>query len=110
MKSPAPNTKTIGKIVSLPVEICDQLNRRLHQGEKPKELLAWLNALPEVQAVLATEFEGKPITKQNLSEWKHRGFRHWRLRQDALQFAQTAQADDTDRKSTRLNSSHIPLS
>ena len=36
-------------------------------GEK---LVAWLNGLPEVQAIVAAEFGGKPIREQNLSEWK----------------------------------------
>ena len=42
-----------GKIVRLPREVRQQLNRRLQDGEQGKKLVAWLNALPEVQAIAA---------------------------------------------------------
>jgi hypothetical protein len=35
--------------------IQEQVNRRLENGEKARTLIAWLNALPEVQAMLAAE-------------------------------------------------------
>jgi hypothetical protein len=47
-----------------------------------------LNALPEVQAVVATEFGGKPIREQNLSEWKQGGYRDWVAQQEALEMAE----------------------
>lgn len=37
-------------------------------------MVQWLNGLPEVRAVLAAEFQGKPIRKQNLSRWRKGGF------------------------------------
>jgi molybdopterin molybdotransferase len=49
-------------------------NRRLEQGEQGRSLVAWLNSLPEVRAVLAAEFAGKPIREQNLPEWRQHGF------------------------------------
>ena len=90
-----PNTraKSVGKISRLPRDIREQLNRRLQNDHDAKTLLDWLNALPEVQSVLAAEFEGRPISKQNLSEWKQHGFRDWQMRQSALQFAQNLDAD-----------------
>src|SRR5437867_2193566 len=90
-----PNTsaKSVGKISRLLREIREQLNLRLQNDHDAKTLLDWLNALPEVQSVLAAEFEGRPISKQNLSEWKQHSFRDWQMRQSALQFAQNLDAD-----------------
>ena len=45
-----------GKIARLPLDIREQLNRRLQDGEIGKELVVWLNSVPEVQAVLKAEF------------------------------------------------------
>src|SRR6266496_5367085 len=85
-----------GKITSLPHPIQDQVNRRVEKDEDAKTLLAWLNALPEVQAVLQTDFEGLAITPQNLSEYKNRGFVDWQQRQQALEFAANLNADDSE--------------
>ena len=76
-----------GKIARLPRVIRDQLNRRLDDGEPGQRLVAWLNELPETQAMLATEFNGRPISEQNLSEWKGGGFREWRTHRDAVALA-----------------------
>src|SRR5271170_5584839 len=67
-----------GKIARLPGEIRRQLNLRLEQSEPGPRLLAWLNALPEAREVLAAEFDGAPISRQNLSEWRQGGFEEWR--------------------------------
>jgi len=80
------NTTRTGKIARLPHHIREQLNRRLHEGEQAKHLAPWLNSLPEVQAILAAAFGGKPIRPQNLSEWKQGGYRDWLLQQEALEF------------------------
>ncbi|MCX6897362.1 MAG: hypothetical protein NT105_01560 [Verrucomicrobia bacterium] len=53
-------------------------------NERGKRLAAWLNSLPEVQAVLKGEFGGRPIREQNISEWRKGGYREWHLRRDAL--------------------------
>jgi hypothetical protein len=58
-----------GKIARLPKEIRERLNRALEDGKEGKELLEWLNGLPEGQAVLAAEFGGAPISANNLSNW-----------------------------------------
>ena len=50
-----------GKIARLPNDLRDHLNRRLRDGEKGKTLLKWLNALPEVRALLAAE--SKPLAR-----------------------------------------------
>ena len=56
-----------GKIGRLPRAVREQLNRRLDNGEQGGQLLEWLNALPEVRDLVAREFGGQPIRKQNLS-------------------------------------------
>lgn len=73
-----------GKIARLPRAMRAELNRRLADGEPGKRLVAWLNSLPEARAVLAAEFAGRPITENNLSEWKTGGFREWERQQDLL--------------------------
>jgi hypothetical protein len=76
-----------GKIARLSRAVRLELNRRLENGEQGKKLVAWLNSLPEVQAIVAAEFEGKPIREQNLSEWKQGGYRDWQAQQEALEIA-----------------------
>ena len=83
-----------GKIARLPRPIREQLNQRLDNSESQEPLLDWLNSLPEVQAILAAHFEGQPITKQNLYSWSQFGFRNWKLRQQALEFAALDESDD----------------
>ena len=56
----------IGKIARLPREIRQTLNLRLREGDNGHILVAWLNSLPEVQAILAAQFGGAPIREQNL--------------------------------------------
>ena len=55
--------------------------------------MAWLNAVPEVQAVVATEFGGKSIREQNLSEWKRGGYPDWLAQQEALEWAERLSED-----------------
>jgi hypothetical protein len=71
-----------GKIARLPAAIRQELNHRLNNGALGREIVPWLNALPEVQRVLATRFAGRPITEDNLSEWRRGGFQDW-LREEA---------------------------
>ena len=71
-----------GKIARLPLAIREELNARLRNGDNGNKLIVWLNGLTEAQAVLASEFDGKPLCKQNLSRWRKGGFADW-LRQQA---------------------------
>jgi hypothetical protein len=82
-----------GKIANLPRDLRDQLNRRLDDGEPGVRLVEWLNQLPEVQAVLARNFEGRKINEQNLTEWKAGGYRNWQARQEMLAQAREMAAD-----------------
>lgn len=74
----------IGKIARLPREIRDQLNQRLQDGQSGRRLVNWLNSLPEVQQVLAADFDGRLLTEQNLSEWKAGGYLDWQARLETL--------------------------
>jgi len=86
------NTHT-GKIARLPRAVRDQLNARLRDGEPGQRLLEWLNALPEVQALVPTEFAGHHIRELNLTEWKEGGYRDWQLRQEELDMVRNLAAD-----------------
>jgi len=78
------NTTTrVGKIGHLPLEVREHLNRRLQAGETGRKLIAWLNALPEVRAVLAAEFGGRPINEPNFTAWRQGGYRQWLMEQEA---------------------------
>jgi hypothetical protein len=76
--------KGTSKIARLPGAIRNELNRRLDNGERNHSILKWINSLPEVQTILAAEFEGEPINRHNLNAWKKSGFRNWQLLQAAL--------------------------
>jgi hypothetical protein len=69
------------------------LSRRLQDGEPGVRLVAWLNGLPDTQRVLATDFGGRPISEQNLCEWKAGGYRDWLARQETLSLARELAAD-----------------
>ena len=77
-----------GKIARLPRTVRERLNRRLQDGEQGKKLVAWLNSLPEVRAVVVAEFGGKAIREQNLSEWRQGGYRDWLAQEEALEVAE----------------------
>jgi len=78
---------TIGKINKLPPAIRDELNRRLDNGEGSATILNWLNELPEVQAVITSDFSGKPICRRNLSEWRQGGYQKWVRHREILELA-----------------------
>jgi hypothetical protein len=82
-----------GKIARLPRALRDELNRRLADNQDGGATLNWLNALPEVKAVLARDFGGEPIGKQNLYEWRQGGLIEWQTRQDLLEHARDLAAD-----------------
>ena len=72
----------IGKIGRLPCEIRDAVGRRLEEGHRGAEILDWLNGLPDVQRVLKEQFEGRPVSKQNLSAWRKDGHVEWLQRHE----------------------------
>jgi len=83
-----------GKIARLPASVRDELNQRLADGEQGKTLVKRLNALPEVQNVLAAEFPAKSISEQNLSERKKGGYRDWQARQERRQIIREMQEEN----------------
>src|SRR5438132_4320769 len=75
-----------GKIARPPHPIREQLNRRLESSEDYEPILNWLNALPQARQVIDDHFAGRPISTQNLSDWRSGGFSEWQDRQDAVDF------------------------
>ena len=67
----------VGKIARLPHEIREELNQRLENGQQGPDLLDWLNSLPETKSLLAQKFNSQPITRSNLSDWRHGGYQDW---------------------------------
>ena len=76
-----------GKIARLPHALREALNERLRNNPPAVEILAWLNALPEVREVLAKYFNGSPISEDNLSQWRHGGYVGWLENQKATNAA-----------------------
>jgi hypothetical protein len=70
----------VGKIARLPEPIREELNQRLLGGALGKNMVIWLNELPEVKKVLTELFAGRIISEHNVSEWRHGGYQDW-LRQ-----------------------------
>lgn len=90
------STTRVGKIGRLPKCIRDMLGQRIEDGEPGKETVKWLNGLSGVQRVLKEQFGDRPITEQNISEWKQGGHPEW-LRQEqtrSLVSQLTEQAED----------------
>jgi hypothetical protein len=59
----------------------EALNRRLADGKPAAFILAWINRLPEVKAVLKKQFKGEPINEYNISRWRYSGYAGWLERQ-----------------------------
>jgi hypothetical protein len=70
------------KINRLPETLREELNQRLRNGEPAHLLLPWLNALPEVLALVEEHYGGNLISPQNLSDWNLGGYREWLTRQE----------------------------
>lgn len=87
-----------GKIARLPKCIRDDLGHRIEDGEQGKELVKWLNGLSGVQRVLKEQFDGRPISEQNFSEWKQGGYQDWLRDEETRLFVSqlTEQSDDLD--------------
>ncbi len=96
-----------GKIGRLPSDTRNWLCSRLQNGEPGKELVKWLNGMEEVQNIMKWHFGGKPITEQNLSEWKNRGYqdwlRHWEIRRELWLVRDRAKELDEDAKETAIS-------
>jgi hypothetical protein len=92
------NVTRNGKIARLPLWIRAELNQRLQDGELGSQLVQWLNGHASVQEVLKEQFGGRPVSEQNLSEWKSGGYQDW-LRQEETRLLVsrlTEQSDELD--------------
>lgn len=76
-----------GKVARLPKVIRDRLNQQLRDNVPGKELVRWLNALPEVRHLVAEQFHGRVITPQNLSEWRQGGYQDWLAHEERRDWA-----------------------
>ena len=90
------NTIRSGKIARMPSAIREQLNQRLANHESSTTLLIWLNALPEVQALMTQDFGGKAIDRHNLHEWRHGGHAEWRRNREAREILEGLHADSNE--------------
>jgi hypothetical protein len=66
-----------GKIGRLPGDIREEVNLRLYNGNKFKNILAWLNEIPAVKETLAAHFDGIAISSTNLTNWHQGGYQDW---------------------------------
>ncbi len=82
-----------GKIARLPEGVLEELNRRLDEGESGVQLVEWLNQLPEVKQVLDAEFDGRPISEMNISDWKQGGFIDWQTQREMMAGVEKLRAD-----------------
>jgi len=77
-----------GKIARLPRHLRESLNIQLADGKPAKQILAWLNELDTVKNLMEIEFNSRPISEQNLSEWKNGGYQDWLRHQEAMDWMQ----------------------
>lgn len=77
----------ISKIARLPQAVRHELGFRLEDGHSGAQIILWLNQQPDVPEILKIHFDGRPITEQNLSDWKQSGHREWLRRQAAEEAA-----------------------
>jgi len=78
----------VGKIGRLYKSTRDELGQCIENGQQGKQLVKWLNGLPDVKEILKEHFGGRPITEQNLSEWKQTGHSEWLRHQETRGFIQ----------------------
>ena len=98
-----------GKIANLPAQIREELNCRIDDGEQGAELVEWLNAIPEVTEVINERFGGHPVSEQNLSEWRKRGFQQWLTLNTILDGSDTASESASEVAKTGINCERLLL-
>jgi hypothetical protein len=95
---PSDSTARQGKVARLPYAIREEINRRIRNAETAKNIVDWLNSLPETQVVVQAQFDGQPISESNLYRWKAGGYRDWEAKQEALDLARSFCADGAELK------------
>jgi hypothetical protein len=98
-----------GKIARIPLEIREQLNARLADGEPGNRLVQWLNANPDVMKVMAEQFEGRPITEGNLSEWRAGGYEEWLTLDAFLDETRVLSENAGEVAATGISSDHLHI-
>jgi hypothetical protein len=98
-----------GKIANLPAHIRDELNYRLSDGEQGTELVEWLNAQPEVIKIITERFDGRPISEQNLSQWRTHGYRQWHAYHVVLDELDTTSEHSEEIAATGINCEKLLL-
>jgi hypothetical protein len=98
----------IGKIGQLPRDIRNQVGRALYDGVPGNRIVAWLNTLPEVQAILASDFGGQPVKKQNLYKWKIHGYPDWLKEESFMQGYRQFSAEQFQRMGLAAESHSAP--
>ena len=83
------------KITRLPETLREELNQRLRNGEPAHIILPWLNARPEVIALVEEHYGGNLISPQNLSDWNLGGYREWLTRQEMRESSKDFAAEAT---------------
>jgi len=96
-----------GKIANLPNTIREQLNLRLLEGETARQLAAWLNALPDVQSVLASQFSAAPISEVNLTHWRQGGYLQWLTERECFDSARALAEGDCNIATTGLSAERL---
>jgi len=98
-----------GKIARLPIQIREQLNARLADGEPGNRLVEWLNSNPDVTKVMAEQFEGRPITDNNLSEWRAGGYEEWLTLDAFLDETRILSENAGEVAATGISSDHLHI-
>jgi hypothetical protein len=75
------STRRRGKIAQCPRRVREEICRRLDNGAQGDQILPWLNAQPEVKALIAERWNGFEISDNNLSEWFKGGFLDWQKKE-----------------------------
>ena len=96
-----------GKIARLPLEIRDQLNTRLADGEPGNRLVEWLNSNPAVIKVMDDQFDGRSINENNLSEWRSGGYEEWLTLRSYLDEARVLSEKSDQVAETGITSDHL---
>jgi len=86
MSTTTPTTHT-GKIGRLSKDRRHELSLRIEDGHPGADIVQWLNQQPDVQKILQDQFAGRPISEQNLSDWKRSGHCEWLRREEARESA-----------------------
>ena len=98
-----------GKIARLSLEIRERLNHRLSDGEPGNRLVEWLNSVPDVMQVMAEQFEGRPITENNLSEWRAGGYEEWTTLHSFLDETRVLSENAGEVAETGISSDHMHI-